>query len=101
MLKRNKKEINSYKVFDVALLHCDNVDRGPSDPENIICIIISKRNGLFELGCKAGLSEGFLLLIHLPEHNLILISQPMISLEINYIFDQLFISRSLTRFFKM
>ena len=59
MLKRNKKEINSYKINDVVLLRCENVDRGLSDPENIICIITNKKNGLFELGCKVGIIDSY------------------------------------------
>ncbi|RNA07172.1 KRAB-A domain-containing 2 [Brachionus plicatilis] len=59
MLSRNKKVINSFKVGDLVLYHSEDVDRGASDPQNILCVILEKKNELFKLGCRAGVFDSF------------------------------------------
>ena len=52
----NKKVILNYEVGDMVLLNVPPVDKGPLDPNNLICYITDKkRDGLFQLGCKAGI----------------------------------------------
>jgi len=59
MLRRNKKQINSFKIGDYVLLKVDGVDRSAADASNLLCIILEKKNDLFKLGTKAGVLEGY------------------------------------------
>ena len=60
MLSANKKVINSIKINDYVLLYIDGIDRGASDPENLLCIVLDKKDIAFKLGCRAGrLDEWF------------------------------------------
>ena len=59
MLKKNKKQINSIKVGDHVLLYSDGIDRGASDPENLLCIVLEKKDISFKLGCKAGTLDSY------------------------------------------
>jgi len=35
------------------------VDRGPTDPPNIICLVVEKKNKLYKLGTKHGMIKGW------------------------------------------
>ena len=35
------------------------VDRGPTDPPNIICLVVDKKNKLYKLGTKYGMIKGW------------------------------------------
>jgi len=60
MLATNKKIINSIQINDKVLLYIDGIDRGASDPENILCIVLEKKDIMFKLGCRVGrLNEWF------------------------------------------
>ncbi len=60
MLATNKKIINSIQINDKVLLYIDGIDRGASDPENLLCIVLEKKDIMFKLGCRAGrLDEWF------------------------------------------
>ena len=54
MLRNHKRVINSYKVGEVVMLSCEAVDRGQTDPENLLCYILSIEKSQFVLGCKVG-----------------------------------------------
>ena len=59
MLNKNKKKINSFNIGDLVLFHSEDVDRGMADPQNILCVIITKKNELFEIGCRAGVLDSY------------------------------------------
>ncbi len=60
MLATNKKIINSIQINDKVLLYIDGIDRGASDPENLLCIVLEKKDIMFKLGCRVGrLNEWF------------------------------------------
>ena len=50
MLNMNKK----FKVGQLVMLHVPDVDRGPLDPNNLLCYILEIKNQSFRLGSKAG-----------------------------------------------
>ena len=35
------------------------VDKEPTDPPNILCLVVEKKNKLFELGTKHGMIKGW------------------------------------------
>ena len=39
---------------DIVLLRVPDVDRGPVDPPNLICKVLSIEHGLYKLACEAG-----------------------------------------------
>ncbi|CAF0946810.1 unnamed protein product [Brachionus calyciflorus] len=55
-----KKLINSFKIGDIVLLRTDDVDRGITDAQNILCIIIDKKNDVFQLSCRAGFLDSYI-----------------------------------------
>lgn len=52
MLAANNKQINAIEVGDLVLFRVHPVDRGPSDPNNLLCYVVAKRHGLFQLASK-------------------------------------------------
>ena len=57
MLSANIRDVNKVKVGDKVLLRVPDVDRGPLDPNNVICLILEEKNTLFKLGCKVGVLD--------------------------------------------
>ena len=59
MLSANIREIVKCKVGDRVLLRIPDVDRGPLDPNNIICLIKEEKNSIFELCCQVGVLDKY------------------------------------------
>ena len=57
MLSANIRNVNKVKVGDKVLLRVPDVDRGPLDPNNVICLILEEKNTLFKLSCKVGVLD--------------------------------------------
>ncbi|KAL4136182.1 hypothetical protein QTP88_007746 [Uroleucon formosanum] len=43
----------------VVIMAVPKVDRGPTDPPNIICLVVEKKNKLYKLGTKHGMIKGW------------------------------------------
>ncbi|XP_057320686.1 uncharacterized protein LOC130664671 [Microplitis mediator] len=43
MLSSTKRKLPKYKIGDCVLLSVPKVDRGPSDPQNIVCVITDQK----------------------------------------------------------
>ena len=71
MLKKNKKLINSFNVGDLVLFRTDDVDRGMADAQNILCVIIDKKNDLFQLGSRAGVLDSYVACNSIEKTNLV------------------------------
>jgi hypothetical protein len=56
MTRRSRKFLPEVKIGDFVTLPCLDVDRGHTDPPNIICRVvdIDYEHSLFELACEAG-----------------------------------------------
>ncbi|CAF0706431.1 unnamed protein product [Brachionus calyciflorus] len=67
---RREKMINSFGVGDYVLFRTDDVDRGMADPQNILCIIIDKKNDMFQLGCRAGVLDTYVACNSIEKNNL-------------------------------
>ncbi len=59
MLKKNIREIERVKIGDRVLLRVPDVDRGPLDPNNVVCLALEERHGLFKLGCQVGVLDKY------------------------------------------
>ena len=56
-MRKNKKQINSFKVGVIVLLHNEGIDHSSADPVSLVCIILEKKDILFKLGCEAGVLD--------------------------------------------
>ncbi|KAI4461635.1 metabotropic glutamate receptor [Holotrichia oblita] len=54
MLINTAKKLPSLEIGSCVLLPVDKIDRGPSDMQNLICVITDYRNGVYQVGCSAG-----------------------------------------------
>ena len=54
MIRRGMRMQESLQVEDNATLRIPEVDRGPSDPKNLLVVVLSKENDMYRLGCKEG-----------------------------------------------
>ena len=54
MLSMNTKTIESFSVGDLVLVRVPDVDRGPFDPNNLLCFILEIKEQMFRLGSRAG-----------------------------------------------
>jgi hypothetical protein len=59
MLEKNIREIERVKIGDRVLLRVPDVDRGPLDPNNVVCLVLEERHGLFKLGCQVGVLDKY------------------------------------------
>jgi hypothetical protein len=52
MLEKNTREIERVKIGDRVLLRVPDVDRGPLDPNNVVCLVLEERqlNSLLRIG---------------------------------------------------
>ena len=41
------------------MLRVPDVDRGPLDPNNVVCLVLEERHGLFKLGTQVGVLEKY------------------------------------------
>ena len=57
MLALAKKLKAAFSIGDLVVLKVPDVDRGPFDPNNLLCLIIEAKNGIFRLACRAGILE--------------------------------------------
>ncbi len=59
MITRSKKNAEEVFIGDWISLPTEAVDRGPTDPKNIICRIVdyNEVRGLYEIACGAGVIE--------------------------------------------
>ena len=55
MLETSKKKVHAFEVGDCVLVPVPKVDRGPSDPPNLISVITDKKNGVYQVGSPAGI----------------------------------------------
>ena len=49
---RGEKIVQIPKVGKNATIQIPEFDRGPSDPKNLLVVILSAENNLYEVGCK-------------------------------------------------
>ena len=54
MLEKNIREKERVKIGDSVLLRVPDVDRGPLDPNNDVCLVLEERHGMFKLGTQVG-----------------------------------------------
>lgn len=59
MLSSAAKKLPPLKIGDCVLLTVGKIDRGPSDMQNLICVIVDHRNGVFQRGSSAGKIKGW------------------------------------------
>jgi len=59
MLEKNIREIEKVKIGDRVLLRVPDVDRGPLDPNNIVCLVLEEKHSLFKLGCQVGVLDKY------------------------------------------
>lgn len=53
------KKLPPLKIGDCVLLPVEKIDRGPSDMQNLICVIVAHKNGVFQLGSSVGKIKGW------------------------------------------
>ena len=46
--------LQKFTEGDNATLRVPDVDRGPSDPRNILVVVLSENDGLYKVGCREG-----------------------------------------------
>ena len=55
MARRGKKLLQSLLVGQCATLTVPDVDRGPSDPKNLLVVVLKvEKDGLYTVGCREG-----------------------------------------------
>jgi len=59
MLRSSKKKLPHYKIGDCVLLSIPKVDRGPSDPQNIVCVITEQKEQVNQVGVPNGIVKGW------------------------------------------
>ncbi|XP_025198728.1 uncharacterized protein LOC112597034 [Melanaphis sacchari] len=59
MLQDNKIKIPTFKVGDCIVIPVPKVDRGPTDPANIIAVVIDQKNDLNRIGTEHGVLKGW------------------------------------------
>ncbi|KAL5237566.1 hypothetical protein ACI65C_004976 [Semiaphis heraclei] len=60
MLKVSQSRIPDLQIGDCVLITVPKVDRGPSDPANVIAVIVNQNeHKLYQLGTKYGLVKGW------------------------------------------
>jgi len=57
MLSANIRSIQKVTIGDKVLLRVPDVDKGPLDPNNLVCIVLEEKNGLFKLACQVGVLD--------------------------------------------
>ncbi|KAF5282313.1 hypothetical protein FQR65_LT14367 [Abscondita terminalis] len=76
MRTHSNKKLPTVKKGDCVLLIIPKIDRGPSDPPNMTCVIIDQKNGVNQLACKYGIINGWF-----GSENLILAGASFMSVE--------------------
>ncbi|KAF0702823.1 KRAB-A domain-containing protein 2-like, partial [Aphis craccivora] len=59
MLQTSHAAVLDFEVNDCVVMAVPKVDRGPTDPPNIICLVVEKKNKLYKLGTKHGMIKGW------------------------------------------
>ncbi|VEN35518.1 unnamed protein product, partial [Callosobruchus maculatus] len=54
MLANTTKKLPPIKIGACVLLPIDKIDRGPSDMQNLMCVVTDYKNGVYQIGCVAG-----------------------------------------------
>ncbi|KAL8589382.1 hypothetical protein ACOMHN_021534 [Nucella lapillus] len=54
MVEKSKRLLVNLDVGQCATIRVPDVDRGPSDPKNMLVVVLAVDNGMFTLGCKEG-----------------------------------------------
>ena len=54
MLQRGKRLLTELHIGQNATLRVPEFDRGPSDPRNLLVVILGKINDFYEVGCREG-----------------------------------------------
>lgn len=54
MLTNTAKKLAHLDIGSCVLLPVDKIDRGPSDLQNLICVITDYKNDVYQVGCSAG-----------------------------------------------
>jgi len=57
--KSLEKYVQNYDIGDTVMVPIPKVDRGPSDPPNLIGVILDRKNDVYQVGCKAGVLKGY------------------------------------------
>ncbi|XP_008188371.2 uncharacterized protein LOC103310808 [Acyrthosiphon pisum] len=59
MLQTSHAAVLDLEVNDCVVMAVPKVDKGPTDPPNIICLVVEKKNKLYKLGTKHGMIKGW------------------------------------------
>lgn len=54
MLTNTAKKLPPINIGSCVLLPIDKIDRGPSDMQNLMCVVTDYKNGVYQVGCVAG-----------------------------------------------
>ena len=55
MVRRGKHLVRPLLVGQSATLRVPGVDRGPSDPRNMLVVVLKEQDGLYTVGCRGGI----------------------------------------------
>ena len=55
MARRGKNLLKPLSIGQCATLRVPDVDRGPTDPKNLLVVILKEEEGLYTVGCREGI----------------------------------------------
>ncbi|KAK4324818.1 hypothetical protein Pmani_004559 [Petrolisthes manimaculis] len=55
MIRRGKRLLRPMSIGQCATLRVPDVDRGPTDPRNLLVVVLKNQDGLYTLGCREGI----------------------------------------------
>ena len=55
MTRRGKNLLKPLSIGQCATLRVPDVDRGPTDPKNLLVVILKEEEGLYTVGCREGI----------------------------------------------
>ncbi|XP_076033659.1 uncharacterized protein LOC143020791 [Oratosquilla oratoria] len=55
MTRRGKYLLKPLSVGQCATLRVPDVDRGPTDPKNLLVVVLKENDGLHTVGCREGI----------------------------------------------
>ena len=76
MTRRGKHQLKPLSIGQCATLRVPDVDRGPTDPKNLLVVILKDEGGLYTVGCREGILKPKFTVADLSA-----IQQPLIKFE--------------------